>query len=109
MIDATLKNALAFFEEDLEAARDIFMAAVEDAASGPSDEIDDLVDDILEDAEEGPKDGFIVVEREAIEALRSTPYDVSGELNDALESFNWKFNKALRELKQALVRETAEG
>jgi hypothetical protein len=104
-MNATLKNALAFFVDDIEAARDIFMNAVESAASGPDDELDGLIDEILEDSEEGPEEGFIIVEREAVEALRNTPYDVSDDLKDALENFNWSFQKAVRELKAALVRE----
>ena len=107
MSDTTLENALAFFGEDLEAARDIFMAAVESVASGPGDEIDDLVDDILEDSEAVPGTGLLLVEREALEALRDGPYDVSGDLEAALENFNWALRKALRELKKALSRETA--
>jgi hypothetical protein len=107
MTDATFKTALAFFVDDLEAARDVFIAEAESVASAPADEIDDLVDDLLEGAEEGPKDGFVIVEREDLEALRRDPYDVNGDLNDAAENFIWKFNKALRGLKAALVRETA--
>jgi hypothetical protein len=107
MSDPTLKNALALFEEDLEAARDIFVAAAESAASGPCDEIDDAVDDILEDSKEVPGTGFLLVAREALETLRTAPYDANGDLNDALETFNWAFRKSLREFKAALVRETA--
>jgi hypothetical protein len=107
MTDATFKNALALFVDDIEAARDIFMAAAESAASGSGDEIDDAVEDILEDSKEVPGTGFLLVEREALETLRSDPYAVSGELNDALETFNWAFRKSLREFKAALVRETA--
>jgi hypothetical protein len=107
MSDTTLKNALTLFEEDLEAARDIFMVAVESVASGPGDEIDGLVDDILEDSKAVPGTGLLLVEREALEALRDGPYDVSGDLEAALENFNWAFRKTLRDLKKALARETA--
>jgi hypothetical protein len=105
-MNATLKDALALFRDDIEAARDVFVAAAESAASGSGDEIDDAVDDLLEGAEGSAKAGFVIVEREAIEALRSTPYDASDDIEDALKDFNWAFQRALRELKQALVRET---
>ncbi len=106
MTGATLRSALTFFVDDIEAACDVFAAEAESLVSRPNDEIDDLIDEILEDAEESTKDGFIVVERESIEALRTASYDASGDLHDARESFSWKFRKALRELKEALVRET---
>jgi hypothetical protein len=106
MSDTTFKSALRELQEDLEAARDIFVAAIASVASGPSDEIDDAVDDLLEGAEESAKAGFVIVSIETIEALRSTPYDASDDIEDALKDFNWAFQRALRELKQALVRET---
>jgi hypothetical protein len=105
-MNAMIKDALALFRDDVEAACAILVATAESAASGSGDEIDDAIDDLLESAEEAAKDGFVIVEREAIEALRPDPYDVSGDLEDALENFNWAFTKALRELKQALIRET---
>jgi hypothetical protein len=106
-MNATLKDALALFRDDLEAARDIFIAEAEGAASGSGNEIDDAIDDLLEGAEESAKDGFVIVEREAIEALRSTPYDASDDLENAGENFSRAFQKALRELKAALAREMA--
>jgi hypothetical protein len=105
MTGPTFKTALAFFIDDLEAARDIFMAAVESVASGPGDEIEEAIDDLLEDSKAAPGTGFLLVDRETLEALRDGPYDVSGDLEAALENFNWAFRKALRELKKALAHE----
>ena len=110
MVDASFKSALAFFVDDIEAALGIFIDEAESVVSGLGDEIDELeslIDEILEDAEAGPRDGFIVVERAAIAALRISSSDPSDDLQNARESFNWKFRKALREFKEALVRETA--
>jgi hypothetical protein len=109
MTDA-FRSAFAFFVDDLEAALGIFIDEAESVASGPIgdiDELESLIDEILEDAEAGPRDGSIVVERAAIAALRISSSDPSDDLQDALESLNWKFRKALREFKEALVRETA--
>jgi hypothetical protein len=106
MSDSTLKSALAYSMDDIEAARDVFVAEAESVAD---DEIDDRVDEILDDSQDVAETGFVIVKREDLEALRRKPYDARDDLNDAVESFNWRFAKALRELKAALVREKALG
>jgi hypothetical protein len=110
MTHATFKTAFAFLRDDLDAALAVFVAEAESIANWPVvdiDELDSSIDAILEESEEASKEGFLVVERATIAALRIASSDPSDEIHDALESLNWKFRKALREFKEALTRETA--
>jgi hypothetical protein len=107
MKNSTLKNAIIFLETDIENLRDTFVAAVESAVSGPTDEIDNGIDAILEDSKEVPGTDLLLVSREALEALRGSPDDVSDDLKDAVENLNWLLRKAIAEFKQAFTRETA--
>ena len=110
-IDAATKSALRTLVDELENATARCRAAVESAASEPSDiveEFNNLVDEILEDSEKAPKAGFLIVSVEAIEAMRFESGDVDGEIESAFENFAWETRKALREFKEALTRETAD-
>jgi hypothetical protein len=111
--DATLKGALRALVDELENATARCKAEVESAVSDPVDVLDeltDLVDEILEVGEKAPKAGFVVVSIEALEALRAAISDVSGgDVEGPFEDLAWEIRKALREFKEAALRETVEG
>jgi hypothetical protein len=111
MTNDQLRKALRALVDELENATARCKAEVKTIGSDPSDiveELNDLVDEILEDSEKAPKAGFLVVSVEAIEALRFESGDGDGEIESAFENFAWETRKALREFKEAALRETAE-
>jgi hypothetical protein len=114
MSDVTLKTALRELVDELEYATARCKARVESEVFDPDDfaeELNDLVSEILEDSEKAPdRGGFLIVGREALEALRIAISDLSGgDVQGAFESLAWETRKAFGEFKQALAREPAEG
>jgi hypothetical protein len=113
MIDGTFRAVLRAFEDEFENATARCKAEVESEVFDPDAlvvELTDIVDVLLEDAEPGPKDGFIVIERTAIEALRVAISDMSGgDVEQPFRDFTWEMRKALREFKEALVLHSETG
>jgi hypothetical protein len=93
--------ALADFEHDLERAIDDLRIAVANIV----DPNEDAADDVL--VQKG--NGVVGIDRAELQDLLERLSEAPEAVSDAFESFGWSFRRTLRELKQALTREPAEG
>jgi hypothetical protein len=91
-------NALRELEDDLERARADLLAAVDDIIVDV-----DAEDDILVEGD----DGVTGVDAQALRDLLDSFADAPQAVTGAFEDYDWQVQRALRALKQALVREAA--
>ena len=96
----TAVEAIRDFEHDFERALTDLEAAIADIV----DIDDDIEGEILV-----VENNVARVDVAELRFLLARLVDAPGEASSAFKDFNWKTARALRSLKQALVREPAEG
>jgi hypothetical protein len=113
MSDAAFKNALRELVDESENAIARCKARCEGEVFDPDDlvdEISEIIDQILESEKAPQQEDFLLVSVESLTALRVALSDLSGgDIERPFRDLDWEMRKALREFKEALVRETVEG
>jgi hypothetical protein len=96
-----MSRALADLEDDLERARDILLAAINEAAEGLG-----VFGYRFPDPEENPKDAdWTSRYQRSIRAIIQRRDDMDEAIDVAFADYDWSITRALRAFRQALVRE----